>query len=114
MTDLRALHEAATPGPWEVEHDSFGAYIGRANLADSHYDSTAPHGIGTDAHMEDYERTDDNFALIAAARNALPFLLHVVDAAAEVVRMGNVRPFAPLARARLEDALAALDGADHD
>ncbi len=89
MTDLRELEAAAAEGPW-VAHP------------------TAPDGkpylVTTQSlRVIETEAIDDS-ALIAALRNALPFLLDVVEAARQFDSFGT-----RLQRARLRDALDALD-----
>jgi len=67
IEDLRALLEAATPGPWK----------------------NTRHGCGVIGHGKAYVVGHDrgepeDAALIAALRNAAPALLAVVDAAREI------------------------------
>ncbi len=72
MTDdviarLRALHEAATPGPW-FGGPGESVYAGEEHPRGSYIADTF--GVG-----------GDDAALIAAMRNALPALLDVAEAA---------------------------------
>lgn len=66
---LRELHEKATPGPWEqsiagIEGDNYVAGTGPWHR--NHFNESA---------------SMDDAALIAAARNALPALLAIAEAA---------------------------------
>ncbi len=69
VIDLRALEAAAAEGPWVAHH-------------------TAPDGepylVTTQGLRVIETESIADAALIAAARNALPYLLDVVDAAREV------------------------------
>jgi hypothetical protein len=71
-TELRALLAQATPGPW---FDAGGGHVGGTECV-----------RGRDGWPEPYpipvaDSTEDDAALIAAAVNALPRLLDVVEAA---------------------------------
>lgn len=83
MTDLRQLEAAATPGPWKVgfEDGSGSTWItvddGEAEVVSGTADSWGvPQGVLDPADA----------ALIAALRNAAPYLLDVVDAARALKR----------------------------
>ena len=72
LAELRRLHEAATPGPWE---QSIAGIEG-----DNYVAGTGPwHRVTFNESASMYDAT-----LIAAARNALPALLAVVEAALEL------------------------------
>jgi hypothetical protein len=92
MTDLRKLHEVATPPPWHSPGISLRPFtIYAASDAD-----IARAWSGDDA------------ALIVATRNALPYLLDVVEAArTEVAGLGDRH--ARDAEVHLLFALEALD-----
>jgi len=71
LEDLRRLHEAATPGPAEVRIRD-----GEARLVigkDSATIAWCGHG--------NKQRAEANAALIAAMRNALPYLLELAERA---------------------------------
>ena len=78
LDDLRALEAAATPGPWSESHhhvwwtpaDAPEFPLASLDTDDEHY------GFSSTGR-----RKDADAALIAAARNALPALLDVADAA---------------------------------
>ncbi|MDR3502908.1 MAG: hypothetical protein P4L79_10020 [Legionella sp.] len=76
--ELRALCDAATPGPWEVqpiEEDGFekgSAFIIAANLGGL---VGAAHAWPTEIDSGDWSRVKANATLIAAARTAIPALL---------------------------------------
>ncbi len=90
MTDLRALEAAAAEGPW-VAHP------------------TAPDGepylVTTQGLRVIETEAIDDADLVAAARNALPYLLDVVEAARQYAQRGG----APAAYVALLEALEALD-----
>jgi hypothetical protein len=74
MTDLqslRAMMEAATPGPWKI-HDRAGTTV----LASDGYSATNTESNLFDSHA----RNSANAALIVAAINALPRLLSIAEA----------------------------------
>ena len=80
LADLRRLHEAATKGPWNADHDeeAFASYVtgrGLPNIAQVSY--TVVGGL-----TERQQQTTAD--LIAAMRNALPALLEIADAAVGV------------------------------
>ena len=62
---LRKLHEAATPGEWEAEHNGYDVYETRS----AHGDVVAEAGL-----------TPADARYIAAVRNALPALLDAAEA----------------------------------
>ncbi|MDR1693373.1 MAG: hypothetical protein LBR72_08450 [Oscillospiraceae bacterium] len=64
IAELRALCEAATPGTWTLTRRE-----GHAHIIDDIGE------ICTTNLYEEYPEQDDNFALIAAARTAVPELL---------------------------------------
>lgn len=115
MTDvvarLRQLEAAATPGPWRmrVRKPLASKYTGP-----SHVVAGEPGPVR--AAIADYARNvadycaDPDAELIAAARNALPQLLAITEAAAEVEATLSYDGSATLEAAqRLAAALAALD-----
>lgn len=88
--NLRKLHEAASPAPWHVEQGSIAWMI-----------RERPKGpqVGNVICVEDVD-------LIAALRNAAPYLLDVVDAARAYHGHHDLRN---VNYKQLTDALAALD-----
>lgn len=94
---LSELLEEATPGPWASGGDQVYAGSGET------YSDIC-------RMLQDWG--DPDAALIAAARNALPTLLHLAKVADRIVREAEaVRPFGYLTpmEAELSAALAALD-----
>lgn len=98
--ELRRLHEAATPGPWEVySHQSGsaeGCYVSvEADARGVLFDTLNAGSVRTIYSPEDNEsgwfeegESADNLRLAVAARNALPSLLDRLEAAeAEVARL---------------------------
>ena len=74
ITSLRALHAAATPGPWRV-----------GSVSPHGSDDVCVHTVdGKHCIAFDCE-TPNESALIAAMRNALPALLDVAEAAEHAV-----------------------------
>lgn len=101
LAELRALCDAATPGPWRYdEHQP--EWNG-----DASYSVVVPH-LGEQMLLDDTryyptapaERADARF--IAAARTAMPLLLAVAEAATKIY---------PGQLQSLDDALAALEAA---
>lgn len=80
LTRLRQLHEAASPAPW-----------------------------GNPATDEWFLSPDDE-ELIIAARNALPHLLNIAEASADILNDGKVM-LRPSQIDRLRQSLAALETA---
>ena len=81
--DLRALSEAATPGPWTVSKRGIEAgYDDVLCGGDVECMSYCYGGSSTIAG----DRIDADLALIAAMRNALPDLLDAADRVAELER----------------------------
>jgi hypothetical protein len=77
--DLRELEAAATPGPWRGEVvGSEGAMV---------YPPRSMRGWVARVTNRTFAEDQANAALIAAARNALPLLLDVVDAADGAMRI---------------------------
>ena len=77
MADLRALLDAATPGPWTVEFSTGVAEDEDGNEIESAWMS-GPRMLD----MGDYQTLrEDDAALIVALVNAAPALLDVVEAA---------------------------------
>jgi hypothetical protein len=100
MTDLRALDAAATPGPWRPEQSSDRMTV-FLRAADSQ-GSIPVSGLWP-----------EDAALIAATRNALPYLLDVVDAARAINDALALENYCPdhAAHTSVMAALAALDAA---
>lgn len=102
VQELRELEEAATPGPWEPVGTSTGCIIA---------------GPGRYYVAGDVDAEDGN--LIIAARNALPDLLDIAEAA-QTLALAVREYFTPNepaehfedALAQVESALAKLDGGD--
>lgn len=93
---LRARLEAATPGPWTTKYESsrLGLIAELGNDVVWPVGDTMPLGSKDDA------------ALIAAARQDLPALLAVADAAKALLRGDDVLA---VAEGRLRAALAAVE-----
>lgn len=97
MTDpldtLRALEAAATPGPWTVDSADptdvviRGPYEERwvANVGNWSRQLPEPPPPDTDRAYQAIEADAADAALIAAARNALPALLTIAEAAQELL-----------------------------
>lgn len=84
LDELRALERAATPGPWKAE-TWYGEVDGEFAAVGPHHQ---PQPVGEDGDYEDdgptgtvAMRAEADAALIAAARNALPHLLAIAEAA---------------------------------
>jgi hypothetical protein len=77
-TELHRLLSKATPGPWVIECTPFTANI----------ESRKQCIVGGNG-MASYGQDVKNAALIAAAVNALPALLDVLDAAQDVLDMAE-------------------------
>ena len=105
IEELRGLHEAAAPGPWTwvKAYEYRGVHWCLENEASARVGSTLNYHLVT-LSAEEYEYDDDgnatrldqtpDFAVIAAARNALPDLLSAVGslrAALEVAEAENER-----------------------
>ena len=93
---LRALLEAATKGPWEVDGDANGDTWGRSGSI-----------------FVGHNESKDDAALIVAAVNALPALLDVCEAAAElrIAYNGDDAELEMFAKNRLWACLSRLGGA---
>jgi hypothetical protein len=108
IDELRRLESEATPGPWQAEG---GAVTGLPDPEGEY------HAVVTRSAViwsEDEHEAKDA-ALIAAARNALPLLLEVVEAAQRVVAHDpHFRPSAPPEAGSVghvyQSLLDALDG----
>ena len=101
VEQLRQLEQAATPGPWgAADGGSFGGWWLSINGDPSNRTLAAvPEGYLPDAE------------LIAAARNCLPALLDIAEAAQEYV---DFKGWAPLAEdLRCESCDAHVDTDDH-
>ena len=72
LGELRRLHEAATPGPWETSRIGDEPYM-RLETKDQ--------GLQISAFLGAITAQEGNMALIAAMRNALPALLSIAEAA---------------------------------
>jgi hypothetical protein len=96
LKELRRLHEAATPRPWQSER----AYDGRRSVCILRSISTTlcVNSEGDAWHEHPEENFQQNAALIAAARNALPSLLDEI----ERLREENARLKVGLCRIRDE------------
>jgi hypothetical protein len=106
MTDLRALLQEATLGPWRAcswaSDDWTGTTASVALIEDDEVRSVAPGAIPARPHVDAH--------LIAALRNAAPYLLDVVEAARVVAEADWQRAGSGLsARDTCRAALAALD-----
>ena len=111
LEDLKRLEQVATPPPWCVAPGSFNTLVlspGKVTIA----------SLGWNTRQVDRMHA----AYIAAARNALPTLLRVAEAAREWERVttehvngtaDEVIAARRAARAELRAALAALEGNDH-
>lgn len=73
ISKLRALCEAATPGPWTTLEDEYEEGVVR---------DSAGHDIIAETMLSGGSHDDARF--IAAARTALPLLLEVAEAASEL------------------------------
>ena len=91
LEDLKKLCDAATPGPWTVLDDTHGA--GWINEPRMGYEGELP---------------IDDVRLIVAARNALPKLIAVAEAARALLPCHDITESE--AEGRLVDALDALEG----
>ncbi len=69
LDELRRLHKAATPAPWAVATDRQGDYL------------VAHHEAAVCDLLDSTLAARQDARLIAAARNALPALLRVAEAA---------------------------------
>ncbi len=109
---LRALHEAATPAPWDAAAIGGRKVPAAVFVADrdvAHvYTGTGPGRMVAQAFAED-EGHIANAALIAAMRNALPALLDVAEAAAVIAQWTTL--IEPLDHdiTMMRNALAKLD-----
>lgn len=75
-TALRALHEAATAGPWR-HHEGMIQSKGKWSKGeDTHFDYTYPRIL---AHVVDDWDMTANAALIAYLRNAVPDILALIE-----------------------------------
>ena len=100
---LKELDAAATPGPWTLNLGDDGQYV-----------ETHDRPRGMDPRLWDgivvvvsgpTDEADPDGELIAAMRNALPALLAVAEAAANLF----TAKYLSVAMSELDDALAALD-----
>jgi hypothetical protein len=110
ITKLRALHEAATPGPWRQDDGGADDWIVAGPCGEFIADIGWLGAVNSDAPA----RPDEDSALIAAARNALPALLDIAEAArAYLEAMEGVCPYAKQREAmfRLQDSLDAISDA---
>lgn len=96
MTDLRALDAAGTAAPWSADHNDV--------MSDAE-----PSTVAVAWRSENGQDVEDAL-FIAAARNALPYLLDVVEAAQDVQHVYRLTAGAGDAtQSHLADVLAALD-----
>lgn len=85
LSRLRAAHEAATPGPWRDTFDKDGNNNGEVYAVDGYDDMRSVADVRGD-------RYDADARLVCLARNALPALLDVAEAAEALARLGEVAP----------------------
>lgn len=102
LDEIRALCEAATPGPWcATQVDPATIYTPTIQTKDG----------GLLTCMMDYGGNREDARLIAAARTLLPALLDVAEAAARL--SDNINEFDTVTDncfiERIDDALAALE-----
>lgn len=102
LRELRALHEAATPEEWTAD-----AVHGTVHPEGSNCRLLLGPMPDGPSSMSDYVRLREtaraNAALIAAARNALPLLLDIAEAAIEWhVRQTTTKPTLDVLLAALE------------
>lgn len=103
MTDLRKLHEEASPPPWEADDTSDQFGFEDVEERTGWFRGEQPGTIDTGDYIT---LSYADVALIAATRNALPYLLDVVEAA----RLMDEHSFdARVHRGELNRALTALD-----
>lgn len=110
MSDLHKLEQAATPGPWRhwLKNTDVSPFSERYRTKalvghdDDGRDAEA-HGLWVATQMHTATENADA-ELIAAMRNALPYLLDVVDAAQRLDTNGRDTD-----KRRLRAALKALD-----
>ena len=106
--ELRRLEQAATPAPWAKDAPMLGQH-------DERFVGMLPHGDGYRYVMAAPDAATAE--LIAAARDALPALLDVVEAAQDVVDWAARQKGTPVLTkplvGRLRAALSRLEG-DHD
>lgn len=95
LGELRRLHEAATPGPWETSRIGDEPYM-RLETKDQ--------GLQISAFLGAITAQEGNMALIAAMRNALPALLSIAEAAEAWLERGSTLD----THAALRAALAAV------
>lgn len=81
IKELRRLERAATPGPWETTTWDGLLYVASVQQLQGSY--VCELGIGSDGAERDA-------ALIAAARNALPALLRVAEAARNATSLNSL------------------------
>lgn len=87
LAELKALCEAATPGPWEAEFGPDGAFVDMPGTPAAFFGDAWQHGnnggISVDLNsaglVSDVDRRNVEF--IAASRTALPALLDALEAA---------------------------------
>lgn len=79
MIDLRKLHEAATPAPWEVVPSDNPSWT-RVGVGDNYHPILVQWNPLTNINP------DADAALIAATRNALEHLLDAIEGARAAVR----------------------------
>ncbi len=105
VSELRELEKAATRGPWSSQHDFTGeiAYVKRMYQDDQ---DRRVHTVIARCEGYGANRTEDA-ALIAALRNAAPYLLAVVEAAQELCDWWDNATIAE-AEFALADAMATL------
>lgn len=105
IEELRRLEQAATPGPWSEFCESGDWWVARKDAEGGPLESVCDSNTNIWADQDDIE-------LMIAARNALPALLRVAEAAREVCNdyAPTEGPQTP-AFALLRAALAALEAA---
>lgn len=100
LADLRRLHEAATPGPWQCE-DRGGmavSIIGHTRVPDLHWNG--------ECHYLDSLFFKPDMKLCAAMRTALPALLTRLEAAERLERAAeSLRDFVGVMAGRGADAI---------
>lgn len=117
LADLKKLCDEATPGPWVTVDDGFHAGVGRKQ----HNEERKARGnkywahadvCGGDSHEGYFTGPDADF--IAAAREALPKLIAVAEAARSVLSEEGVREHFSgfVMGVELLDRLAALEADD--
>lgn len=100
LSEMRAVHEAATAGEWSAAEDGCGAFVRTSDK------SVAPGGVV--AGCFDFIATAEAIALY---HNSYAKLLAVAEAAKAYVALVSPPPDLEDDEMRLVDALAALESA---